>query len=673
MIRDLPGAIPPSEQSRRIMPEDLAWPEQTYEDEIAMQIVLKDVEATESFLVSRNYPKQWDMGDRLFYAYVPPDTWPGTQTPRSSMGMPLLSTHLFSLLSSIVQALFSGNKPIQIDPKQGTTSETAAANQALVMWELEQCGFRQELIHFLFDMLLYGTGNMWWGFKPMTRRKRKKVRKNVAPVLGEATKQENRSELETEESEDTWVLPTAEFSHIRHYGVDPKCRRSDIRTGRFAWRRIYITAQDLDEMRETDGYQNIPSREQLEQLTAPEKESATANPLESGSYQTPSSIGRKAVPRWQDTTADPLKQDFECIEYWTPERTITVFERQLVIRNDTHNFRKVPSLSSALFMSPDSYYGMGLTQLIGNFQRVMQGVVNLYLDDLSLNLNGMYVTGKGYNNSGQAIWASPGKVVKVDDAQQFKPVERQPVGPDAMSMIASCQTWSQQADGANDIAIQGTMPTQNSSITRTGTGAGMLGMGARTRLEFLIDNIADLVIVPLVMEFMELNFDNLAPEQIKTILGEELGHAYAEDPLNIINGSYKVTVSAGARLQARNAIAQQWPMIMQMITSPAMLAGLQQEGKKVAYDAVIKETFRAAGYPSETSFIVSMTPEDLKRMQEMNPAMNRIAEIQAKAQAETDKDLQVEEGKAGGRALITAFRHALEVEDRQSMSFGASG
>ncbi len=198
-------------------------------------------------------------------------------------------------------------------------------------------------------------------------------------------------------------------------------------------------------------------------------------------------------------------------------------------------------------------------------------------------------------------------------------------------------------------------------------------MGARTRLEFLIDNIADLVIVPLVMEFMELNFDNLAPEQIKTILGEELGHAYAEDPLNIINGSYKVTVSAGARLQARNAIAQQWPMIMQMITSPAMLAGLQQEGKKVAYDAVIKETFRAAGYPSETSFIVSMTPEDLKRMQEMNPAMNRIAEIQAKAQAETDKDLQVEEGKAGGRALITAFRHALEVEDRQSMSFGASG
>lgn len=681
LIRELPGAIEPSQQSRRIMPEDLAWPENTEEDHIALQIVLADVQSTETFLTSRQYTKQWDLSDRLFYAYVAPENWPGTNTPRSSLGMPLLSTHLFSLLSSIVQALFSGNKPIQIDPKEGTSRETAQANQALIMWELEQCGFRQELVYVLFDMLAYGTGNGWWGFMPVKRKKRKKVRK--AAVLGEqrsgntqddAATQDTQGagatqepEIETEESEETWVLPRFEYSHIRHYGPDPGCRRSAVSTGKFAWRRVFMSAEDLDKLRDVDGYQNIPTREQLEKIVTPDKETSTPNPLEAGTEYAQASYGRKAMPRWMDTTADPLKQDFEIIEWWTEDSTVVLFERMLVIRNATHELGKIPALSCPLFMAPDSYYGMGLAHLIGNFQRVMQGVVNLYLDDLTLNLNGMFVTGKGYNQSGQAIWASPGKVVKVDDAQQFKPIERQPVGGDAMQMVEACKSWAQEADGAADVSVQGNMPSSKSSITRTATGASQLGMGSRTRLEFIVDNIADLILVPLVEAFIGMNFDNLAPTQIKTILGEELGHKYEDDPINLLNGTYKVTVSAGARLQARNAIAQQWPMIMQMLTSPAMLAGLQTEAKKVDYGAVIDETFKAAGYPSEKSFIVPQTPEDIQRTQQMNPAMNRMAEIQGKVQAETDKELQVEEAKAGGRALNTAFRHIMETEDRTAL------
>lgn len=650
------------------MPEDLAWPENTGEDDVWLQIVLKDIEATETFLVSRQYTKQWDLSDRLFYAYVAPENWPNTNVPRSSLGMPLLSSHLFSMLAAIVQALFSGDEPIKIDATEGTSRETAIANQALIMWELEQCGFRQELVYFLFDMLCYGTGNLWWGFKPIVRRRRKKVRK--APILGEEKEQATGAldAIENEDSpEDTWVLPHVEYSHIRHYGPDPGCRRHDIRKGKFAWRRFFLSAEELDEIRDDDGYQNIPTRDQLEKLVAPDREGSAANALEAGTEYAQASFGRKAMPRWMDTTANPLAQGFEVIEYWTGDRTIQVFERQLVIRNAVHELRTIPSLSCPLFLAPDSYYGMGLAHLIGNFQRVMQGVVNLYLDDLSLNLNGMFVTGKGYNTSGQAIWASPGKVVKVDDATQFKPIDRQPVGPDAMGMIDACKGWAQEADGANDITIQGNMPSERSSITRTAQGAGMLGNGSRTKLEFLVDNISEMVIVPLVNAFIGMNFDNLAPSQIKTILGEELAHSYSEDPINLLNGRYKVTVSAGARLQARNAIAQQWPMIMQMLTSPAMLAGLQTEAKKIDYQALTDEIFRAAGYPKAKSFIVDMTQQDQQRMQQMNPAMNRIAEIQAKVQAETDKDLQVEENKAGGRALITTLRHALEVEDRRAM------
>lgn len=646
------------------MPEDLAWPENSGDDATWLQIVLNDVEASETFLVSRQYTKQWDWADRLFYAYVAPEPWPGTNTPRSALGMPLLATHLFSLLSAVVQAFFSGSEPIKLDPKEGTSRATAQANQALIMWELEQTGFRMELVYLLMDMMLYGTGGGWWGFQAVTRKRRKKVRKEVASELGETKK---TTQVVDEPDEQTWVLPKFEYTHIRHYGVDPGHRRCDVSKAPVAWRRMYLTAEDLDDLRDDDGFQNIPTREQLEHLVAPDKEGASPNPLETGSEHTQASFGRKAMPRWQDTTADPLKQVWEVIEYWTGDRTIYVFERQLVIRNSTHEFGKVPALSCPLFISPDSYYGMGLSQLIGNFQRVMQGVVNLYLDGFSLDLNGMYVTGKGYNNPGQAIWSAPGRVVKVDDAQQFKKIERSSVGGEAMAMIEACQNWAQMADGANDITVQGNMPSKNSSITRTAEGAGMVGMGSRTKLEFLIDNVAELVIIPLVEAFIGMNFDNLAPEQIKTILGEEMGHAYAEDPINLLNGRYKITVSAGARLQARNALGQMWPMLLNMLTSPTMLASLQQEGKKVNVGKVVDEQFRSVGYPGGKEFVVDMTQQDLARMQSMNPAMNRIAEIQAKVTAETQKELEVEESKAGGRALNTAFRHIMETEDRQAL------
>lgn len=723
-LRELPGAIPPSKLVQRIEKDQLAWPEQSHDDEVALQILLTDVERTEGYLVSRQFIRQWDLGDRLYYAYVAPINWPGTEVPRSALGMPLLATHLFSLLATIVQAFFSGTRPLKIDAREGTSSQTAKANEALIMWELEQCGFKQELVYFIFDLLLYGTGNMWWGFKPLVKKKRKKVwrAKQKAPVLGEqrpqqpqpgapgsspntlgalsglaeapasasssalsglaeaseapqaseaAEAQSAEPEMEwgTETDNITWVIPWVEYCHIRHYGVSPGCRRMDVRTSPYAFKRSYLSVEDLDDLRDVDGYQNIPPREVLQALVTPDKEAATPSPMEMGTFQNTINIGKKSQPRWMEATADPLRQGFEVIEYWTPDRVICSLERELCIRNTPHELGEIPSLSCGFQISPDSYYCLGLTHLVGNFQSVMQGVVNLYLDDMSLNLNGMFVTGKGYNSPGQAIWASPGKVVKVDDAQQFKAIDRQPVGADAMGMIEACKSWAAEADGAAEASIQGVMPAKQ-GIGRSATGASMMDSGTHTRAEFVIDNIADLVLLPLVKKFMELNFDNLSPEQIKQILGDELGHVYKEDPVNIQNGNYKVTISAGARLAARKAIAQQWPMIQNLITSPALLQGLQTAGEKLDYARVFREIFESAGYPKEEEFVIKMTPEDIKRMEQMNAAMNRQALQQQKIAQETDGQLEIEEAKAGGRALIQTLKHSFEVDAGSEPAFG---
>src|SRR6516162_7459336 len=101
LIRDLKSASPEGETFQRVEQEDLYWPEQDAADVSALKIVNGDVAKAESFLVSRQYVRQWDQADRLFYAYVAPINWPGTETPRASLGMPLLATHLFSILSMV--------------------------------------------------------------------------------------------------------------------------------------------------------------------------------------------------------------------------------------------------------------------------------------------------------------------------------------------------------------------------------------------------------------------------------------------------------------------------------------------------------------------------------------------------------------------------------------------
>lgn len=698
-LRDLPAAILTGEAFQPVDRDETFWPEQTPEDLAAMKVVLQDCNKAEGFLVSRQYIRQWDSTDILFYAWVEPVKWPGTEVNRASLGMPLVAKHTFSLLSAVQQALFSGNKSFQVDPRPGTTLATAAARQALCTWELERTGFKQELRLIAYDALLYGTGVGFWGYEPVVRRKRKKVRKNVAPVLGEETGPRADTQrggtsalmgdgdaspavtqragasapttLETELEEEELVLPKFEYVNIRHYLVDPGCRRSDIRTAKWAARRMYLSADDLDQLRDVDGFQNIPTREEFERVTTPDKEPAEMNPLEMGSFNWTVNRSMKAWPRWMETTVDPLRKDFEVIEYWTRDRVIHVLEKQVVIRNATHHLGRLPFVSVPFYEAPDSYYGLGLGFLIGNFQRVQQGVVNLYLDDMSLNLNGMFVSARGMNDTmGQAIWASPGKVVKVDDVKGFKPIDRQPVGSDAMGMISACEGWAQATDGANEITVQGTMPAGRSSITRTAGGANLLASGSQTRQQDFVDQIADLVILPTIEAFIEMDFENLTPEQIKAILGEELGHAYHDDPIDILNGSYKLSVTAGSRLQARTALAAQLPTLITMITSPSTVQGLQTERKKIDYAKFTRMMFDSVGYPGYDDIVVNMTADDVKTMMAMNPAAQQAAVQQQKIAGEAAAAEQLEQDKVGGRALNIVLKHTLA---QDASAFGSPG
>ena len=175
---------------------------------------------------------------------------------------------------------------------------------------------------------------------------------------------------------------------------------------------------------------NIPTRDQLVKLTTPQMQNQSpTNPLETLGSNTGNPVfqqtttPQKAYPEnyTERTAHDPLMRKWEVFDYWTADRHAVILAKEFVLLNETHNFGRVPFLGFCFRNAPDSAHGYGIAYWLTDFQRVCQGVINAFLDDMNLNLMGTYTSPAGANNSAQAQWIFPGKVFKSDPQGPIDP------------------------------------------------------------------------------------------------------------------------------------------------------------------------------------------------------------------------------------------------------------
>ena len=290
-FQELPKAIREGEAYLPVTSGEVGelWPDQDAEDLTVVKNVMQDVELSEGFLNSKLYIQQWNLAEILLFAYVKPEKWKGTDQWRSHLGMPVLAEQLHSMLASLQQTLFSGVRPYQVDPTSGTKIDTALAGEALLGWALQNCGtkggsYKQEMRWCVYDGLLYGTGVGFLGWKNEKRTRLKKRRTSVTQAIntqaGAIKIPPNDDDVETYAEEFEVNRPAFEYVNIRRLRVDPGCRGSDIRTASWVARYLYLSSIDLDNLRDTEGWKNIPTREQFQRLTTPTKPPTNQNQLE---------------------------------------------------------------------------------------------------------------------------------------------------------------------------------------------------------------------------------------------------------------------------------------------------------------------------------------------------------------------------------------------------------
>ena len=647
--------------------------EGVWEENPALKLCLQDAERAEKAELSRQFCLGWVAAQTLYQSPFQPRYWPGTQSEAASISFFTVATAVNGIVPQVMSGLFYENPPFMVQERPGTTAQLARATSALLAYQLDDMDFRAELKLGIFNCLLFGTSMFQWGWEKFTQERKIVKRKNPSVVIpsgipGAPDTRISDGELEEEIIEEVIDRPT--FEHIvdlREVLVDPGLRVPDIRKAKYVVRRRYMTWEDLDKLRDREGY-DIPSRENLMMLFMPPAETADPAIGEIGG-RNPLWEAR-AEARWDTTTADPFQKPLEVLERWDNGTYIVVLQKKLVIYNGKNVYGKIPFYSIGWWNIPGGYWSLGLGRTIGSEQRLMTGITNLLLDNASLNLNTPLVRVRGKSIPTQSIRICPGKIIEVDTKGDLEPLQRLPAIPEAGELMAMSQGRADTVSGNNPIMGGNAGSSGHSNLARSSAGAQALAQGASSGISEFIDNLADQVIVPLLYDMQQMNREMLPESQLNFIMSEELKHEYVQsggDVIDILNARVKFSILAGSKMQTRRNMAQALPMLSQFLSNPEIISSLSVEGKKVNVGEVVHMWFEAADFKNLNDVIIDMTPQDLQRQQQQSQGGQQQMKAQAQSQLQAQKDAAAEQrddasniARAARDVLREGFKKSVE-------------
>jgi hypothetical protein len=618
--------------------QDVPLPPELPENDIVKELVLKDLNRGEYYLLAKGMSVEWDADDRLYLFRVPQGFWEGSSVPRASLGVPLIYEHIESLMPQVMSALFADSPPFEAIARPRVKQNAARASKEIITYQLDQMKFREELRKCAKEMLVYGTCYMRLGWRRYQKTVFKRVRKgtpqiqlvNQMPVKSYA-KGDGKWKMKAEQ---VWVNePYCESVHVRYIIPDPKLRCPDVRKSGFLCHREYMGVEQLEKnFRHIPGNM-LPDVDTLKSYFEQPKEAPERSMLEGRSTTSVMNTGIssldlnmefKAMPRYQEATSDPNRQELEVVEYWTETQHYVLLNRKIVIINEKNTFGEIPYRSCCFTDVLDSFFGIGIARLLKGEQRLQQGVINGRLDDLSIRLSGNFIRKRGSNTPAQQLRLRPGGIIDTDDENGIKMIEYPPALADAFTEVEASDSRAQRRSGANEMITQGGQQGP-SSITRTATGMNALSAGVGARLGYLIDFISDLIFVPALEFFQECNSKWLDEETINSILTDELAHDYDGDMLDVVNAKLKFKMLASAKAKARQALAQNMTPMLQIFQQQPVIDAMQAQNLVVDWVEVAQAVADISEIAGTQKWVRPMTPDEQKAMAKKNEFAQQVA------------------------------------------------
>lgn len=658
-----------------IVPETGAY---MYDDKAALKLVINDAGMADNYANIQQWASLWTQSDIILQSPQNSTAFEGGNVAQANVPKFTLSNHISAIVPKIMEGLFYEDPPFLLRPRPGTKQEVTRAKTALFSAQLWDMKFEEEIERGAEQMSLLGTTIFKWGYlehdktiKKYRRKASQFVPNTPVPVKPIDTPESDAFEMYPDKVKIS--RPWIKYCDIRTVLVDPGCRYGDIRRAKWIIYRDYATYDDLNMLREFPGY-DIPDEAALKSFFLAGPTVGTDNitltiPEGMRGYL------QHALPRSYKSSADPLQNSLEILERWDDDKVIVVLSFNgvnILIRNEENPYGKKPFYSANWRNLPDSFYGQGLGQLIGNEQIVEQGVTNLALDLLAYGLQPTAVRKKGFNVPTQMTRWKQGGIIDVDDDvdKAFKFMEMPPVPGEAWQFIQQAQQAAASTSGANEIVGQGgTTGGGRGTGMRSGTGAAAVIQANASRLDGPSSRLIRQVFEPWLYQMDELNNDLLPTSVLRRVLGEEMGMQYEGDHIEFREAKFEYEVLAGAHLGAKKEMAQALPIIIQLLNNPTFVKNVNDGHYQFDAVAIFKAFTDAAGWKFSQEFIRPMTPEEIQRYDQNTPAalqQQQLAAQQAQAQEKFKQEQTLEDqrqlGKAGAQVLRSATEHAMQSE-----------
>ncbi len=579
-----------------------------WSDTYALNVVQQLFPVFENFR-SYSHDNRWNTSDALFCAYKDPKVWEGSNVPRASLGIPVVFQQIESTLPALYNALFGiGPEWFQIEAEPGTDPQEARAVQASMSYLLEHSrdnfstSAKTELKLSFLDMCMKGNGGIEIYWDPVIKR------------------------------------PCVRYVDLRDFYIDPDCPSPDVEECRGIFRRKMLTVDQIQQLRGAQGF-NIPEDAILNALAkSPPNVYADQNKRAQEAYRnvnfTPNSTG------WIPT---PQDKKIEVLIYYSKNRIVWVLNRLLTVYNEINPYGFYPFAFAPCYIFPSRFYALSMADGLEGYQRYTEALLNARLDEVSLLVRPPRVMKRGLiMTPSQQKWA-PGAVYQVDNAKE----DMQLLQPQnaLQNVYTEINYLDQQAEKQTGVSGMAQGVPKGGNVNRTATGVNAQMSGSNNRLQDLVSNIEDYLIVPMLYKLYKIIQYHTQPNDqlpAMTTYGN-----FAKIPASLYQKPIKFRMNAASRMVSKQTLQQILPFISQYLLNGQMMGAINGVGKTVDFNEYLQLMQDATGISRIYNLIRDLTDQEKQQMQQQqqqNPEtvknqqdyQARMSAIQTKAQSEKE-------------------------------------
>lgn len=575
----------------------------------------------------RNHDTRWQANDNLYLGLVPKRTWPGSQVPRSNLGIQISFDQIQTAYPLIIGEIF-GQKPYWFDVSASPFSTPQEAQQV-----------KENLAYHLDSPLDVGGKNAT-----------QQLKLAILEIL-----QHGNGVIEVGWNTNSQGL-LVDYVPLRDLYFDPGLSTPSIDDSAVVIRRKLVTVQDIQRLKDTRGF-NVPPDEVLNWLSKNTASSPGDRSLKNFAAGRGENVDLGTL---NQSPADPIHHKLELLQYWTNDRMIWLLGKVWPLVNRPNPLRFKPFAVAPLFTFLGRAYGMSVPDMLEGEQKLIQGVTNARIDELALGIIPTQIRGGADPNERKHTFY-PGFVDRVNDVSQVTVSLPMNITQSSFQEVAVADARAQRRIGMNSFAQTG-VPTPSNS-NRTAQGVNKQAGFIASRLRPIIENIEDYLIVPFLYKAQRIIAQQTQQQEEVPGLGQD-GQATVV-PRSILGRPVRFKMEASSRMIARNQLAVFLQPLTQLLTSDSLQRMIGKQGMVVD----LLEWQRYMQDTTQTStlykFFRQATPEELQSLQQPPPEVQATMQ---KAQLESQTRLQMGQLKSQTELQTTQ----MEVQGKGSVAAESS-